>query len=238
MKKVKEKFYNCAYGDNSIPFEQREGILNFLYKKLSKFEINRYQVSYDLLPNYREKILDVGCGNGHFIDIVEHKFKEFYGIDISKIRIKKAKEKFNKKKRNKYHFVKYDVDEGLPFKNSFFDVVSCIAILEHVFNPPNLVEEIKRVLKPKGIFLLQVPNFAWLPHRIQLLFGKLPLTTRAYFGTDWEHLHNFTISSLSKLLEAKEFKVQVITCSGIFAKIRELWPSILGADILVKCIKK
>lgn len=47
---------------------------------------------------------------------------------------------------------------------------------------------------------MQVPNIAWLPHRINLLLGKLPITGGFYMGADWEHLHWFTKSSLLELL--------------------------------------
>jgi len=58
------------------------------------------------------------------------------------------------------YFYEYDVDKGLPFSDSFFDAVTCIAVLEHVFNPPNVLNEIHRVLKPNGFLIMQVPNVA------------------------------------------------------------------------------
>ena len=135
------------------------------------------------------------------------------------------------------HFCDCDVDEGIPFDDSFFDVVTCIAVLEHVFNPPNVLNEISRVLKLGGILIVQVPNIAWLPYRIQLLFGKLPKTGGVYLGTDWEHLHNFTKTTLCQLLMAKKFEIKAFSCSGIFAKYRKWWPSTLGADLIVRSVK-
>lgn len=129
------------------------------------------------------------------------------------------------------------MDEGIPFDDSFFDVVTCIAVLEHVFNPPNVLNEISRVLKLGGILIVQVPNIAWLPYRIQLLFGKLPKTGGVYLGTDWEHLHNFTKTTLCQLLMAKKFEIKAFSCSGIFAKYRKWWPSTLGADLIVRSVK-
>jgi ubiquinone/menaquinone biosynthesis C-methylase UbiE len=48
----------------------------------------------------------------------------------------------------------------LPFLNQFFDVITAIAVLEHLFNPPMMMKEINRVLKPLGVFIMQVPNIA------------------------------------------------------------------------------
>jgi len=116
-------------------------------------------------------------------------------------------------------------------------VVSCIAVLEHVFNPPHIIEEVRRVLKREGIFIVQVPNIAWIPYRIQLLFGKYPKTGGVYLGADWEHLHIFTKTALYKLLAGKGFEIKSVSCSGIFAKYRKWWPSTLGGDLIVKSVK-
>ncbi|MEM2180847.1 MAG: hypothetical protein QXP32_08565 [Nitrososphaeria archaeon] len=56
-------------------------------------------------------------------------------------------------------------------------------------------------------------------------------------GTDWEHLHWFTKSSLLELLLKTGFTVEIISCSGIFAKYRRLWVSALSGDLIVKSVK-
>ena len=45
----------------------------------------------------------------------------------------------------------------LPFQTNEFDCVVCIAVLEHVLNPTQVVKEVHRVLKPGGLFLVSVP---------------------------------------------------------------------------------
>lgn len=238
MKNPKEKIYNNLYCRKEISYEPPSGIIGFLYKNLLRFEVNRYQVCYDLLPSGKKRLLDVGCGDGNFILMAKDNFKECYGVDVSSLRIQRAKKKLKEMiDGDSLHFYKCNVDEGLPFNDSYFDAVSCIAVLEHVFNPPNLVEEINRVLKPKGIFIVQVPNIAWIPYRMGLLFGNLPKTGGVYLGADWEHLHNFTYSILRSLLNNYGFKIVKKTCSGIFRNIRKFYPSVLAADIIIKAQK-
>lgn len=238
MKDAKKKMYDNMYGCKEISFEHPHGVIAFFYRKLSRFEVHRYQACYKLLPSDKERLLDVGCGDGDFIFMIKDNFKECYGVDVSSVRIERAIEKSKERpNRDSFHFYEYDVDEGLPFNNSFFDVVTCIAVLEHVFNPPNVVEEIRRVLKPGGILIAQVPNIAWMPHRIKLLFGKLPITGGVYLGADWEHLHIFTKTSFCQLLTEKGFRIKGISCSGIFTKFRKWWLSTLGGDLIVKSVK-
>lgn len=238
MKNAKDKVYDGVYCSKEISYEPLSGVIGFFYRKLLRFEVNRYQAAYDLLPSDKERLLDVGCGDGDFIFMAKAKLKECFGVDVSPLRIERAKERSKERPdRDDFHFSKYDVDEGLPFSDSFFDVVSCIAVLEHVFNPPNVLDEIHRVLKPNGIFIVEVPNIAWIPCRIQLLFGKLPVTGGVYLGVDWEHLHNFTKSTLRRLITAKGFEIEGISCSGIFPNLRRLWPSVLAGDIVLKARK-
>jgi ubiquinone/menaquinone biosynthesis C-methylase UbiE len=238
MKSSKERIYDNVYGRANIRYEASGGLIGFLYKKFSRYEVSRYQAVFNLLPSVEDRLLDLGCGDGDFIFMAKDRFSECYGVDVSSMRVQKAKCRL-KEMRNeeKLHFCNCDIDDRLPFSDSFFDVATCIAVLEHAFNPPSTVEEIYRVLKPDGIFVIQVPNIAWLPARLQLLFGKLPTTGGVYSGADWEHLHNFTKSILCGLLEEKGFKIQNISCSGIFANHRKQWVSVLGGDLVVRSIK-
>lgn len=48
--------------------------------------------------------------------------------------------------------------ENLPYPGSYFDVVTCLDVLEHVQSTEQVLREIKRVLKPGGVLLTSVPN--------------------------------------------------------------------------------
>jgi len=69
-----------------------------------------------------------------------------------------------------------DIDITLPLESNFdeqYDVVLCLAILEHLANSPKtLFENIKKGLSKDGIILLEVPNLVYWPNRIKLLNGK------------------------------------------------------------------
>lgn len=61
----------------------------------------------------------------------------------------------------------------LPFEDNSFDLVFSIYVLEHVNNPAELVEEIRRVLRPGGIFLALTPNRY---HYVSLIASVTPTT--------------------------------------------------------------
>lgn len=238
MTSSKEEIYDAVYGKKSIKYEAPRGLMAWLHSFLLKCEVNRHQIVMDLLPDCAERFLDIGCGDGDFIFKVEDRFSDCYGIDVSSIRVQKGDAKAIKHNDGKkFHFKACDVDNGLHLPDSLFDTITCISVLEHVFNPPKTIEEIYRILKPDGIFIVQVPNIAWLPLRLRLFFGKLPTTGGVYSGADWEHLHIFTKEVLCNLLREKGFSIKKIVSSGVFAHYRNWWISVLGSDIIIQCIK-
>jgi len=215
-------------------------LITFLYRKLKKFESHRLEVVYDLLSG-GERFLDIGCGGGSLVFMAKDKFNDLYGIDISSTEIHKANNELKNISRQdggKIRFLQYNVEDGLPFNDDFFDTVTCIAVLQYIKDVLKLLDEIRRVISPGGEFIVQVPNIAWFPNRLDFLFGKLPIT--GYIddlGLDWWNLHYFTMLTLKKILLKKGFKITQIKASGIFAKQRRVWPTLLYGDFIIRSIK-
>ena len=68
-----------------------------------------------------------------------------------------------------------DVDlEPLPYEDSFFDIVILASVIEHLYNPHRVLDEIARTLKPGGILLVETPNAVASGRRIDALLGKNP----------------------------------------------------------------
>lgn len=118
------------------------------------------EILFSFLPDSNGKeLLDVGCGIGTMS--LELKKREFNvtGIDFSKIGVDKCVEKGIDARL-------FDVDkDGLAFDDKHFDVIWAGDIIEHVFDPIFLLEEIHRVLKDDGCLLATVPNDFYLRRR-------------------------------------------------------------------------
>jgi SAM-dependent methyltransferase len=96
------------------------------------------------------KVLDVGCG----ISTVLHYMKgKRFGIDPL------ADEYFELYKYPEGMNIKRGFGEDIPFSGEYFDVVFCSNVLDHVTNPKKTVDEIYRVLKASGYFVLTVETF-------------------------------------------------------------------------------
>lgn len=208
---------------------------SFLYRKLRRFELNRYDLASQVASG-GDSLLDIGCGDGDLLFRLKDKYREVWGVDIAASRINRIIEKVGS--QSSIHVRVEDVSKQLSFNDGSFDTITAIAILEHIFDPYYFVKECHRLLRKGGALIVEVPNVAWLPNRIRLLLGKLPVTSSGIEGWDGGHLHYFTRASLKKLFQDEGFKVVKITNGGIFARPRRTWGSLLGADIVVVGVKE
>ena len=167
-----------------------------------------------------QNFLDVGCGDGTFTLLLKEalKTKEAIGIEISTEAICKLKEKGIKA-------YQLDIDEEpFPFENDYFDLVYCGEIIEHLFNPDHLLDEVWRILKPGGKCIVTTPNLASWSNRLSLFLGYQPFATSVspeHEGVgklilkgnegQWGHIRVFTIRALNELLEIHKFKIIDLT---------------------------
>lgn len=174
---------------------------------------DRVNKTLSMINGERGRLLDIGCGDGYFTSLIkENSSLDVYGVDIL--------EKYSSKlKENGIKFQRIDFNkESLPFKNKFFDFVVAEEVIEHIFDNERMLEEIKRVLKPKGTFICSVPNVGAWYNRILLLFGYLPhfieSGSRKSYGTPYGlidgHVKAFTKKALLELLKAHNFEVHSI----------------------------
>ena len=103
-------------------------------KRLSIFKINK-----------KQKVLDLGCGDGLNITILKKMgIRNIVGVDISGKLIKEAK-RLNP--NVKFYTAS---SEKLPFGSESFDIVLVDSVFHHLMNYEKSLLEINRVLNPKG----------------------------------------------------------------------------------------
>jgi ubiquinone/menaquinone biosynthesis C-methylase UbiE len=201
--------------------------------EMAEFARARVDVVLEMIRSEREKaerglrVLDVGCGDGAcsklFLDIDN----EVYGIDKRADRVESAARKGIKAKV-------FDLVNGLPFEDGFFELVYAAEVLEHVYDTDFLLEEVSRVLKKNGVLIVTVPNIACLPNRIRTMLGLYPkyvAPSRKHWGVG-EHVRAFTKDMLTGLLERNGFKVEA-TKANLVSLIptrstRKPWSKTLG----------
>jgi glycosyltransferase involved in cell wall biosynthesis/ubiquinone/menaquinone biosynthesis C-methylase UbiE len=130
-------------------------------------------------------LMDIGCGYNHkFLNQVEKYIDLGVGIDF------KVPEYNGKKIITK----KLKLSDKLPYDDSSFDIVTMLAVLEHLDKPKEITEEIYRILKPGGKLLLTVPSkraqpvLEFLAFKLHIISEKEILDHKKYY--DMEELAN------------------------------------------------
>lgn len=110
--------------------------------------------AYVIAEDYvRGELLEVGCGEGRGIDLLEPLVGHYTAIDKIEDAINKLKEKHPKST-----FFVSNIPPFQHLQNDTYDTVVCFQVIEHIRNDFFFLQEIHRVLKPGGIALLTTPN--------------------------------------------------------------------------------
>ena len=172
----------------------------------------RAEMANKLIPEKARngRILDIGCGTIPFF-LLNTKFTEKYGIDPT----------VNASNYSGIRVANFDIEEDttLPFQDNFFDVVTMLAVFEHIEQDklPGTLKEIKRVLKPGGSFVMTTPC-PWSDKLLRLM-AKLGLVSKV--GID-EHKGAYGHQSIISYLEKVGFQKNNIK-AGYFEFYLNSW---------------
>ncbi len=209
------RFCNLIYVS---PILRESNLIN-LYKNSSysnswgkilsnKIEIKFNQKKFDnLLKDIKKitknkgKVLDIGCAVGQFLDTLKKDGWDTYGIELND-----QERKIAQKKKHQIYDQKIE-ENYLPRKN--FDLVSILEVLEHVYNPKQVIKSIYKILKKNGLLVVIVPNADSLAANI--------MQSRCNMFLGMSHITMFDSKTLKNLIEKFSFKQ--IYCSSITSEL-------------------
>jgi SAM-dependent methyltransferase len=187
------RYYPLDYGPYAQDIEPAGGFLsNLAY---------RYGVAKRCLMITKRKrlgrILDVGCGAGHFLNGMKQRGWQTFGIEISEEAATYARERFGLE-------VLVGALEDTEFPVAYFDAVTLWNVLEHLHDPLATLMQVKRLLKDDGLLVFSVPNWDSVDSR---LWGEF------WVGLDMpRHLYIFPQPALEELLVKTGFKAMETGC--------------------------
>jgi SAM-dependent methyltransferase len=182
--------------------EQRRAELCPISYKLSKrtrFRMHvlpkRTMVDYVAARIKGGNVLDLGCGDGHAMAGFPPSFVPF-GIEISSAAAAIADSAFRGRGG---HAISAPCIEGLRgFPKSFFAAASLRSYLEHEAEPLRVIENLHRVLAPRGFAVVKVPNYSSLNRRMM---------GRRWCGFRYpDHLNYFTPQTLRTMAAKAGFE--------------------------------
>jgi SAM-dependent methyltransferase len=155
----------------------------------------QWQIISGLVHKREGRILDYGCGGGHFLDNVNSRWQRF-GIELSEDARKVATQKGIRT---------FATLEEAAFLDGVFDVVVMFATIEHLPDPIEVVKELSRVLKSDGLFVIMTGDVTSLKARKKAEKWHMYLQP--------EHIYFFSAHFLDHLMDSLGFKKVKTLCT-------------------------
>jgi 2-polyprenyl-3-methyl-5-hydroxy-6-metoxy-1,4-benzoquinol methylase len=141
------------------------------------------------------QLLDVGCGwEARLLKDVEPYISLGVGVDRQAPAVQS----------DKLTTLRTDLEATFPFVSHTFDVVTMLAVLEHLSDPLRVLVEIRRVLRSHGTLILTVPSHAAKPV-LEFLAYKLKLVNPAEIA---DHKRYYGKRDLRELSEKAGFQMR------------------------------
>ncbi len=144
------------------------------------------------------RILDIGCGHyPYFLTHVD--FAERHGLDrMAEEQAFEVAESAGIRLRS----LDAESHDGLPYESDWFDVVTMLAVFEHIepTSLPSLLGEIRRILKPGGLYIMTTPS-RWTDKLLRLM-ARLNLVSREEIA---EHKYAYTLQQVAERLTEAGF---------------------------------
>ena len=151
-------------------------------------------------------VLDLGCGDGVMLDHLQtDKRCSGYGIEIDDDKIPVCIDRG-------VSVIQQDLEAGLAiFADNAFDTVLCLSALQMMKNVEGILRDITRVGREA---VVSFPNFAYWPHRVALLRGRMPVSkSLPYDWYDTPNLRCATIKDFGEL--ANRVGLEVLECVAL-----------------------
>lgn len=133
-----------------------------------------------------QTLLDIACGSGEWLNKISNNDNATYGIDISEVAVNICK--YN----NPESQVVVATGENIPFKNNYFDIITCLGSLEHFIDQEKALLEMVRVARKNALILILVPNSEFPTYKLGLFKGTEQIEAKETFRTinEWQTMFN------------------------------------------------
>jgi SAM-dependent methyltransferase len=153
----------------------------------------------------RPRVLDVGCGEGHFAAVLSRHGADPVAVDVAEEPLRRARQR-----EPQLDFRLVDPQGPLPLEDSSFDLIWAGEVIEHVADTAGWLSELRRVLRSGGLLVITTPDHGLL-RRLSLL--RLSVFEQ-HFDPRSDHLRFYGRRVLVALLEDFGFEGVEVSRGG------------------------
>jgi 2-polyprenyl-3-methyl-5-hydroxy-6-metoxy-1,4-benzoquinol methylase len=180
--------------NNAVPYYREVIRASAVSEEMKAFRSKQFSSFVEKYSLKRKKIIEIGCGGGEFLSIMQQFVKGTYGLEYSKELVSRCRENGL---RVSMGFIE---NAAFELNNAPFDAFFILNFLEHLPEPNSTLKGIYNNLGDAGIGLVEVPNFNMILEKN--LFSE--------FIND--HLFYFTKETLNSTLWLNGF--EIIECKN------------------------
>jgi 2-polyprenyl-3-methyl-5-hydroxy-6-metoxy-1,4-benzoquinol methylase len=150
------------------------------------------------------KVLDIGCAQGYLGEYLHLKKNcEVVGIDYLSEHIEGARQKnvYKELFQLDLNYLSNELDQY----TGYFDCILLGDVLEHLYAPQKLLNQIKKLLNNSGYIVISIPNVSHGSILINLMKNKFEYTSTGLL--DNTHIRFFTLESFVKILNEENFEI-------------------------------
>ena len=152
------------------------------------------------------RVLDLGCGTGELLEhLIKHKGCSGYGVELDDANLLACV-------KRGVNVIQRNLEEGLAiFEDQSFDVVLQLETLQNLRNAEAMLKETARVGK---MGIVSFPNFAHWPNRLQVLFGRMPVTRALPY--EWYDTPNIRVGTFADFgVLARKNRLKILDSFGL-----------------------
>ena len=168
---------------------------------LSPITIKRYNELLDTFEKFRKtnKILDVGCGIGYFLEVAKERGWEVYGTEFTDEAIQICSSKGINMQKGILSTRNYQSEE--------YDIITSFEVIEHINNPIEELTNFHALLRKGGLVYVTTPNFnSLVRYRLKSDYNVICYP---------EHLSYYTPKTLKNVFSSVGFSSNIIQSTGI-----------------------
>ena len=170
--------------------------------------IIRREIARTMVGDKKGNLLDIGCGPGTFVEIMDMEERKIFATDLSLEMVSEAKKR-NEDIEKLYCSVGNLINLG--FRPDVFDVVICIGVMGYIPNPFLALSEIYRVMKPGAEAVIQTSNSnsikeilyeKWVP----AIKNRMGINKKKGWGIDFP-LYSYNKNEFDELMEKVDLEL-------------------------------